>query len=136
MTRTAYFTVTGTPKGQPRPRVTRFGTYNGHSADEWKAAVRAAWAESGCQPFPRHLRMRLEFWMARPAGHLTKRGAFTKSAPAHHTHKPDADNLAKAVLDALQDAGAYPDDSRIISLHVSKAWAEQGGCRITITEGD
>lgn len=136
MTRTAYFTVTGTPKGQPRPRVTRFGTYNGHSADTWKAAVRAAWAESGCQPFPRHLRMRLEFFLQRPASHLTKAGQLTKSAPIHPTCKPDADNLAKAVMDALGDAKAYPDDARIISLHVSKAYAAEGGCRITITERD
>ena len=36
------------------------------------------------------------------------------------TTKPDADNLAKAVLDALTDLGFWGDDSQIVVLHISK----------------
>ncbi|MES2706098.1 MAG: RusA family crossover junction endodeoxyribonuclease [Verrucomicrobiota bacterium] len=137
MNKTAHFHVTGTPAPQPRPRMTKRGhTYNPPSADAWKAAVRTAWRESGNPPFARHIRMRLEFFLARPAGHLTKRGALVKGAPAHPVGRPDVDNLAKAVMDALGDEKAFPNDAAVISLSASKAYADFAGCRITITERD
>ena len=40
------------------------------------------------------------------------------------TTKPDADNIAKAVLDSL-NAVAYPDDKQICDLHITKYYAEQ-----------
>ena len=40
--------------------------------------------------------------------------------------KPDADNVSKVVLDALNGV-AYKDDSQVHALTVSKQWAEQNG---------
>lgn len=37
--------------------------------------------------------------------------------------KPDADNVAKAVLDALNKI-AFHDDSAVVSLYVEKQWSE------------
>jgi Holliday junction resolvase RusA-like endonuclease len=60
-----------------------------------------------------------------------------------HTAKPDADNLAKLVMDALKDGGALgpADDARIGRLEASKVWAPQAGCvwtlyRLAGGEGD
>lgn len=40
--------------------------------------------------------------------------------------KPDVDNYAKAVLDALtQDGRFWSDDSQVQTLTVTKAWADQ-----------
>lgn len=50
----------------------------------------------------------------------------TKDSKRHglpHTHVPDADNLAKLALDALQRAGTLANDSAVSSLSVRKVWA-------------
>ena len=39
------------------------------------------------------------------------------------TTKPDWDNLAKAVQDALEDAGAFGNDCRIVQAFVDERWA-------------
>lgn len=39
-----------------------------------------------------------------------------------HTHVPDADNLAKLALDALQRAGTLANDSAVSHLAVRKIW--------------
>lgn len=49
-----------------------------------------------------------------------------------HTKKPDADNVAKAVLDALNGI-AYPDDAAISKLTVEKSYSDQPGVMVRIT---
>jgi Holliday junction resolvase RusA-like endonuclease len=51
-----------------------------------------------------------------------------------HTQKPDADNVAKAVMDGLTAAGVWPDDAVVWSLTISKVWAVQGFCHITAVD--
>ena len=41
----------------------------------------------------------------------------------YHAQKPDADNVVKAVLDALTDCAVWADDSQVASCHVIKRWA-------------
>ena len=47
--------------------------------------------------------------------------------------KPDADNIAKLVLDALNGV-AYTDDKQIFSLHIIKVYAEKDGLKIRMIE--
>jgi len=42
--------------------------------------------------------------------------------------KRDLDNLLKALLDALEHAGVYRDDSQIDSLTIERGEVVQGGC--------
>jgi Holliday junction resolvase RusA-like endonuclease len=53
---------------------------------------------------------------------------------APHTIRPDGDNLAKLVLDAVVRAGLLADDGLVASLTVSKLWVEPGseGVRIVV----
>lgn len=49
----------------------------------------------------------------------------TKDSKRHglpHTHVPDADNLAKLALDALQRSGTLANDSAVSALTVRKVW--------------
>lgn len=57
-----------------------------------------------------------------------------KTAPKFKlTHYPDADNLAKAVLDALVAIGCLQDDRLVWSLHVTKRYADATpGCVIRL----
>ncbi len=47
------------------------------------------------------------------------------------TLKPDTDNIAKVVCDALNGV-AYHDDKQITSLTVDKVWADDGIERVEI----
>lgn len=56
-----------------------------------------------------------------------------KQAAVFHTQKPDADNLAKSICDALEGI-AYADDSCVCFLRVEKRWAnEHGSIHVRIT---
>lgn len=47
--------------------------------------------------------------------------------------KPDVDNYAKAVLDAITKAGIWEDDSQVGALHVHKQWGGEDSIAIEIT---
>lgn len=47
--------------------------------------------------------------------------------------RPDTDNIAKAVLDALNGT-AYDDDAQVVQLKVSKVWGLIGSVEIRISE--
>lgn len=50
------------------------------------------------------------------------------------TKKPDLDNLAKAVMDAINNVGLWEDDSQVSILEVSKIYSDEPRCLITIEE--
>ncbi|MEY4534868.1 MAG: Endodeoxyribonuclease RusA [Planctomycetota bacterium] len=111
------------------------------------AAVGGCLAKWGALRAPvsdRVFAVHLGFEFARPASHYGKgrNGAVLRaSAPRAKTSRPDVDNLAKAVLDALGAWKNLPplfwlDDAQVVALAVDKAWAPDGatsGCAITIT---
>lgn len=56
-----------------------------------------------------------------------------KSVRREHPHvKPDIDKLARAVLDGLTDAGVWGDDSQVIDLHPTKAYAAEAGVLVRV----
>jgi len=120
------FFAEGTPKGQPRPRAfARNGkarVFDPGTAEGWKAqvalAARAAGAAQLLLETPVYLAVR--FVMPRPK-RLAKAGA-----AGTHTSKPDLDNLAKAVMDALTTIGVWRDDAQVAGLTLSKAYAAPG----------
>jgi Holliday junction resolvase RusA-like endonuclease len=122
------FDVVGEPKSQPRVKAMRCGgfirIYTPATAKEWKGAVAKAAAPflSPEGPLTGPLYLTLLFRFARPKSHLRTTGELTKSAPRQHTQKPDADNLAKAVMDALTDCGLWADDTQVVRLNVCKTF--------------
>ena len=145
---TLAFTITGEPKGQPRPRafarkmgnvhVARF--YDSDVADAWKRAVmlaiiKAANAHKWTLTL-RPVAMSMCFSLPRPKSHFGAKG-LKASAPVHHSGKPDADNLAKLVMDQITKSGrVWKDDSQVVSLTAHKIWASgnESGCSVLIAE--
>jgi Holliday junction resolvase RusA-like endonuclease len=137
------FQAFGDPVGEPRAQPSRAGgklrMHRNSMADPWKRAVRAAALEAlGRVPsspvFPPRapVLVTLEFRLRRPAAHHVARDRarpLRKGAPAWPTPKPDIDNLAKAVLDALGQwpRGARPilwaDDQQVTALWARKSYA-------------
>ena len=83
----------------------------------WRSAVRsaaeAAIAEVGWETLDEPCRVYLGFTMPAP-----KRPRWDVPAV-----KPDLDKLTRAVFDALTDAGVWRDDSRVVSMEVTKKYA-------------
>lgn len=50
----------------------------------------------------------------------------------HHTQKPDADNLMKAILDGMNRI-AFDDDAQVAVQHVSKVWGPEARTVVIVT---
>jgi Holliday junction resolvase RusA-like endonuclease len=137
MTWMCEFRVFGDPKAQPRPRATRrgnhAGVYNPPTADVWKAAVvDAGRKHCPAMPLTGPLRVNLRFYFARPARLNRKKDPPDR---VHHTAKPDLDNLAKAVLDAMTAAGWFCDDAQVCASELTKYYHAKGdspGCVVMV----
>lgn len=84
----------------------------------WRAQVRAAAEaaveDAGWETLDEPCRAYLGFTMPRP-----KRPRWDVPAV-----KPDLDKLTRAVFDALTDAGVWKDDSRVVSMEVTKRYED------------
>jgi Holliday junction resolvase RusA-like endonuclease len=116
------------PIAQPRPKAT---TINGsarmyaakasHPIHAFKAGVRLAWADAGAEKIDGPILATIVCRFPRPAKVPKKLGTdrIAKST------KPDLDNLAKGVLDALNGL-AYHDDGQVCELKIVKYHAAEG----------
>ncbi len=122
--------VAGEPKAQPRVKFVRGRfphAYTPDTADAWKQAVVLAVRAQPFDPFAGAVAVDLVFVMPRPK-RLRERWAW-------HIGKPDSDNLAKAVLDALSQAELWSDDAQVARLTVKKRYAvpeEATGCFVEV----
>lgn len=134
------FYINGLPVAQPRAKATirgkHAGVYTPKTADAWKACVIHAFRlHAGQKIHEGAIRLVLEFDLPRPKSHFgTGKNAdkLKPDAPKWHTQKPDADNMAKAVMDALTSAGAWTDDAQVAYTITSKRWGLIGGCNCSI----
>lgn len=144
------FFVPGLPKGQPRPRAFARKMGNGKfvarvfdagTAEAWKSSISAEAAQhKPAAPLAGPVRLRILFLMPRPRAHYKsghpERG-LTAKAPEQFTGKPDVDNLAKAVMDALTQCGWFwYDDAQVVMLIVRKGYAGVTGSGAWIEVGD
>lgn len=125
-------TIPGTAVGKGRPR---FNTRTGRAYTDQKTRVaendiRAIWREAGSPRLPDGWPISVEVIvvMKRPASHYLGSGALSAAGrrSVYPIRKPDADNCAKLVCDALNGL-AYKDDAQITDLEVRRRWAEPGG---------
>ena len=145
--KTVNFEVVGKIKGKARPRVTKTGhAYTPDSTVEYEQLVKLAY-KSQCrsvffgniegsaekQPIEVHIRA----MYAIPKSYTKGR----RLAAVHNmllpTKKPDADNIAKIICDALNGV-AYADDAQIVKMRVDKVYtsgAERVAVWISEVEG-
>lgn len=140
MTFRATFTVRGEPKAQPRPRAfaRKMGdkyvarVFEAGTAEAWKSAVVAAGeAHRPSSPLECPLKVSITFRLKRPKRLMRKRD---EDGEILSVSKPDLDNLAKAVWDALTQDGWMRDDAQIVrSEMVKKYHAKDGAPGATVT---
>jgi Holliday junction resolvase RusA-like endonuclease len=139
------FEVSGEPKGQPRPKAFSRGghasVYDPKTAEGWKSQIALAAREHlPATPISGPVSASFSFYMPRPKHHFgsgKNAGKLKANAPDYFISKPDADNLAKAAMDALTQLRVFHDDCLIVNLNVTKRYENPmpgcgRGCRVRI----
>ena len=126
------FRVDGEPVAQPRHRIASRGRFatayipRGHAIHAWKYAIEEA---------ARREAERVG-WVPRKGIALAVSMVFSFEQPKSnktqwHTQRPDLDNLAKAVLDALHGI-AFLDDAVVDEMKLRKQWREKPGLWVEV----
>jgi Holliday junction resolvase RusA-like endonuclease len=127
------FRVDGVPVAQPRHKVALRGRRavayipKSHAIHAWKWAIEEAAREEA----------KRIGWVPRKGIALAVSMVFSFERPRSsetqwHTQRPDLDNLAKAVLDALHGI-AFPDDAVVDELKLRKQWRDKPGLWVDIS---
>ena len=128
------FTVPGDPVPQPRPRVSTRGGFarayvpSTHPVHEYRKAIAMAASTAGVNETGQPLSVVIDAVFQRPKSHMNKSGV---KADAPQLPRPDVDNIAKAVLDALQDV--IGDDTSVARLVVEKSYGTEARTTVRIS---
>ena len=110
---TVHITIPGTPVAKGRPRFTRVGhPYTPEKTKQYEQTVRRCYETQSGVSFPGGAPVFAQIlaYFPIPASYSKKKKAALEGS--FHLSRPDADNIAKSVLDALNGL-AYPDDSAV-----------------------
>ena len=121
------------PKG--RPRFTRTGhAYTPQSTRDYEQLIKATYlSEIGNKKLNGALKVSIVANLGIPT-HISKKAREELlNAQNRPTKKPDADNIAKTICDALNEV-AYDDDKQIAWLSVYKQYSENESIYVTIEE--
>lgn len=116
------------PVAKPRPRFGRGRVFTPRRAERAEDRIRQAWTDADHGVVPGPVSIRIVVRVKRPAGHFNpprKDGTRTRSSAwlPVPISRPDWDNYAKTVCDALNGV-AYFDDSTIVEAEVYKLYAD------------
>jgi len=128
------FSVAGQPVPQPRPRVSTAGGFarayvpKDHPVHAYRQSLAAAARGAGLTATGEPLNVVIDAVFERPKSH-TKKSGVKPDAPK--LPRPDVDNIAKAVLDALQDV--MGDDSLVARLVVEKSYGTEARTTVRVS---
>lgn len=119
--------IPGRPYAQERHRTGNGRTYNTQGTIDYRRAVWAVWTKAryaGAEPLEGPFVVEILCLYRRPKSRpkSVPLEAWATGRRVFRPGRPDLDNLAKAVLDALQAAGAFKDDGQCVELSVRKAY--------------
>lgn len=133
------FTVPGEPVAQGRPRFSTRGSfvkaYDPEKSKSYKAYVKlvamAAMNERSLKAFDGAIAVSIRAYVSVPKSKSKKFRENALKGLEHPTKKPDCDNIAKILLDAMTGI-VYEDDKQIIRLVVEKFYDEVPRVEVTV----
>lgn len=131
---TVTFSVSGDPVPQPRPRVSTAGGFARayvpakHAVHAYRHALQVAAIDAGLEKADGTVEVIIDAVFARPKSHMTKKGV---RPDAPRLPRPDVDNLAKAVLDAI--GPILGDDTQVRRLVVEKTYGSEARTTVRVT---
>ena len=116
--------IEGKIKGKARPRV-----YNGHAFTpkdtvNYENWVKLCYQQQGGKLLQGSIRANIIAYYKIPKSYSKKRVQAIREGKEYPQKKPDADNVAKIILDSLNKI-AFDDDSQVTELTVLKRWTEE-----------
>lgn len=132
------FIIPGKPVPMPRPRFTRNGhTYNPPKAQLKKKEIsilaRNEMTRRSVGITDRAVTLEINCYFEPPKSYTLKKLKQISNGQLQYIKKPDVDNLAKTVLDALNGI-AYNDDSQVIKMIVSKEYSDTAHTKVFVQE--
>lgn len=146
--------IDGKPRGKGRPRFTKFGKpYKLAEDRDAEQRVVDIWEAKGAPSIREQcervvdgvdisgvevaIKVDVFILVKRPPGHFTSKGKINTKGLRHplpENQKPDVDNVAKLILDALNKK-AYKDDVRVTDARQRRRWSRtREGVYVTISE--
>lgn len=122
------FTVLGTPIAKGRPRFARRGkwvqAYTPDKTVQYENLVKLSYAQYDGIKLIGAIRAEIHAYFPIPKSASKKKQALMLENKEKYVKKPDAENIVKGILDALNGI-AYDDDSQITELLVTKAYSDK-----------
>lgn len=128
------FVVYGEPQGKARPRFTRTGrTYTPKKTVDYECEIRAAFqrADGVITELPVSVSITALYKIPKSASKANEQKMLSDELLP--CKKPDLDNIAKCVCDALNGV-AYKDDAQVCSLNVKKRYSKEPCIIVSIKE--
>ena len=136
---TVTFYVEGEARGKQRPRTVRkdgvLRTYTPKETKEYEQFVKSAYLHEAKGTFftgPVCVMMTVIVELPKSMSKAKQQEILIKDS-MRPTKRPDLDNVAKSVCDALNKT-AYKDDAQIVRLCVSRHYGGKNGVYVTISE--
>lgn len=130
------FSIAGEPKGKGRPRfVPNAGrVYTPPETHAYERLVAYGYRNMARgYKFTAPVRVTIEAFHKPPKGKSKKVTQAMLDGTILPTKKPDADNVAKIILDGLNHI-AWDDDTQVVEMVVTKRYAEVSNVTVTIEE--
>ncbi len=119
------------PYPAPRPRFSKFGTYNPKKYTEYKKALLQLARIQSKSYFEGCISLDITFFMP-IAVSLSKKKRSELIEQHYHIKKPDLDNLLKSVKDALEGT-FYKNDSQICEVTMKKVYSDKPRTEFTLS---
>ena len=129
------FIVPGAPQGKARPRFTRQGhAYTPKKTHDYESYIKMCYKQKvkeKCYKEDEPLEISINAYYPIPKSYNKAKKQQAIAGALVPRSKPDVDNIAKAVLDAL-NLTAYEDDKLVAKLTVEKHYSEEPRLEIRI----
>lgn len=135
------FEILGKPTGKARPRIGKFGAYTPQKTVLYEKTVKDTFKKlyPNFEPITGEIKVKVTALFEVPKSYSKKKreGLLPVEGIEHsgagYPHKPDCDNIAKAILDSLNGI-AYVDDSQVTCLLVFKEYGYENKVVVELQE--
>lgn len=132
------FTIPGVAVAKGRPRFAKRGnfvtTYTPEKTASYENLVKVLAMQEmrGAVPVSGPVNVTIDIAICPPASWSNKKRAQALNEEIYPTGKPDLDNTAKGILDAMNGV-AYLDDKQVIGLMVRKFYSDTDYARVVVS---